>query len=449
MTRIHFGSNNFDWCGQWRRIECTQDLLIGSKHMADLCLLCATRPRHVRLQCGHLFACAECVQKIRQCAMCRNPITAVYDINNAASQSESSEGGYVSSGSGTYRSKETCINQDCWSEASKWFACLDCARQSRPVRLALCAECGVRPPTCPHCRQACADDRDRMRDSESSGDSPRWVAEAVVAQHLDRQAEDGIAGFTTPRRNVDSDAVYPSEANPGPLQCLDRLAMKAVVDMCVHHNCIVEIADNNSQLVDRPKLALEVGRRCIMALHAHDCRKCNCVILAPTVPMVKQRSKVAQEFESLGVKTKFVIAGDSVDAWTASSWTNVLEQNDVLITTPQLFRECLNLGHMVLSRFCALIVEDCQLCHGGHAYARIFSEHYASRTTGIRVLGLTHDLVNRKITEVDQKLRADDMASLMQCQVLDLSQILSDVLLDVQCAREVLLTIYRRIESQA
>ena len=51
--------------------------------MPELCLLCMQRRPDVRLQCGHLYACVDCIKLNIRCGICREPIsivTSVWDV---------------------------------------------------------------------------------------------------------------------------------------------------------------------------------------------------------------------------------------------------------------------------------------------------------------------------------------------------------------------------------
>ena len=142
--------------------------------------------------------------------------------------------------------------------------------------------------------------------------------------------------------------------------------------------------------------------------------------------MVRQRFEVAKEFEALGIRTEFVIGTADVDKWLESNWQGKVNEIDILITTPQLFLDTLNAGHLKLSIFCALIVEECQHCSGRHPYARIFEQHYAHlQSPELRVLGLSGCLVKQKLKTTEEKQRAKkQMERLMQCEVVDIMKLL-------------------------
>ena len=118
--------------------------------MSRLCVVCEHRPREVRLQCGHIFACSDCLRELPSCAICRQPISAGYYVQSVPTGPGAPTGGYVSSGSETYASVEWkhCSADGCDREATCRFNCPACVvagdpTSSRPqsscVLCALCA----------------------------------------------------------------------------------------------------------------------------------------------------------------------------------------------------------------------------------------------------------------------------------------------------------------------
>ena len=125
---------------------------------SELCMICMCQPREIRLCCGHLFACAECLSKLSTCALCREPITTGYYVKPPLVDDENSlaAAGYISSGSETYASMDDrkCCVQDCAHEATHWFHCSRCEATGESVSRYLCSQCLVEW-TCPVCRQPC------------------------------------------------------------------------------------------------------------------------------------------------------------------------------------------------------------------------------------------------------------------------------------------------------
>ena len=128
---------------------------------SELCMICMCQPREIRLCCGHLFACAECLSKLTTCALCREPITTGYYVQSPPVDDENSlvAAGYISSGSETYASMDDwkCSGPDCGHEATHRVHCSRCATTDGPVSRYLCNQCLVEW-TCPVCQQPCGEE---------------------------------------------------------------------------------------------------------------------------------------------------------------------------------------------------------------------------------------------------------------------------------------------------
>ena len=169
-------------------------------------------------------------------------------------------------------------------------------------------------------------------------------------------------------------------------------------------------------------IALEFCRACIEATPSYP----KVVILAPSVPMVRQRFESTREFARL--KPCVVIGSAEVDTWGRSEWQGTMSNHNVLITTPQLFLDTLDKGRLQLSLFTALVVEECQHCSGRHPYARIFRAHYSRRQSAdhLRVLGLARCLVKRKVKAPEERHQViSRIEKLMRCQLVNISEMVT------------------------
>lgn len=468
------------------------------------CLVCESRPRSVRLQCGHIFACAECVEQLTSCAICREPISASYNIGGGASTSSRAAagdggsdgrasdahgsggdsiyprstahtgrdlldgGGYVSSGSETYRSVGRHMCCACGHLVATFRAA--CC-EPRVDRQELCDTCAS-AWSCSHCGRTSAD-LPRLS-SGSSGSQPlasndpsasgSSVSSASPrhAASLDQEAcfycsAPATMRFCCPdckgpgdkvgrgtymlccaclllkacrychRKPGEGDAVPDSDAESPELS----EAANAVIGRCVEQkqNTIWEVAEGGAE---KTHVALEVSRRCLEA--SKDNRKA--VLLAPTVPIVKQHAEVAEKYHQLRIC--HVVGSSKVDMWELAEWTDLVEKHDLLITTPQLFLDVLDLRHLSFSAFCVLIFDECHHCTGAsHPMARVIREHYFRRypatVSAIRirsdsgqkpcVLGMSGNLVKRKKVK-DAKEREKAIKKLekaMDSQVMPVS----------------------------
>jgi hypothetical protein len=378
-----------------------------------LCLVCSTRPREVRVQCGHLFACTKCIEGLSICVICRKPIYANYNIRHTAggsasgsanelgrgydrgAGSESDRGsgsdsqqpgegigvrsspalaGYISSGSETFVDivQKPCLI--CNQPATLRFSCsclgegLQAASQAKLI--VVCATCAA-SLLCPNCsrRASLGTDFEELSirtSSRSSGSSAR----------SDKQEYDLM---------LDSHDVMspPSEV---------------LATHCASENTIIELPTNRMQL------AAEVCRLCLRSQsHGKAVVDSKAVVVAATVPLVRQHAQVIRQVTSLRAKT--VIGNAEVEAWTWKQWSEAMCEVDVLVTTPQLFLDSLDAKSVKLDTFCVLVVDECQLCSGSHPFARIFREHYSllQPRGQIRVLGLSQKLVRSKWKATPEK----------------------------------------------
>ena len=141
-------------------------------------------------------------------------------------------------------------------------------------------------------------------------------------------------------------------------------------------------------------LAAEVSRLC---LEQSVGQAGKAVIIAPTVPLVKQYSEIVEHLSAFRVQ--FVIGDATVDAWLQQGWHDVMSKTDILLTPPQLFLEALDAAYVALRAFCLVVVAECQYCSGNHPFAKIFATHYnrVCPVGQIRGLGLSRGLVMRKV----------------------------------------------------
>ena len=148
-------------------------------------------------------------------------------------------------------------------------------------------------------------------------------------------------------------------------------------------------------------IALEVSKRYLEATM----RNRKAVFLAPTVPTVRQIFQVAEQFGEL--RACHVIGSSTVDAWEKEQWETHLHEKDLLVTTPQLFLDTLGANSIDLSLFGVLVLHECQHCSGSHPFAKLFSDHYVSPGCQgeMRVLGLSRNLVKRKVKEPTERQR--------------------------------------------
>ena len=384
--------------------------------MPTECLICADRLSEVRVQCGHLFACAECVERIPNCAICRRPITASYNVRHTASARGSAQSGYISSGSESFaKLDEPCSN--CSRPARFMFSCSapfcssdDAASSSSPPsRMMVCSACAD-SCACPFCGTlASPDDFTELSGSISSAlDDLSGGSETASLDSSDSSgplADAGTPESTAPPPLTDDLRLPESLAAKVPS------ALLALIKLCECQNAILELPRRSFQIQveewaipAKTVLAAAVSTRCVSAIDFP--RKA--VVVAPTVPIVSQYLVTARHWEAL--RARSIIGNAEVDLWGRAEWQAAVGETSFLVTTPQLFLEALDAKKLELNAFCVLVVDECQHCAGSHhPFAKIFSEHYRkARQAGwsIRVLGLSERLVKRKVKDEAEREEA-------------------------------------------
>ena len=453
-----------------------------SKHEADeeadpdrhLCIICDIRPREIRVQCGHLFGCSLCMKHVSRCAICMGEITATYNIQGT---SDSSGGGYISSGSDTYAGGLDDVCCACSKRSRFRFDCSECMRG----HIVLCEEC-VHGWWCPSClRPGSEEDFVARADSpQSSGSScppdpsvstragsssvqspleelsrslrprsprtqpprprsPRTpplaasglqpVAKAAASglQPADGSqrfaasvpftvdvAQTGEHSFRFTHANAEWPLVTDLKILPLPAWH-ESPVMSESMEMIVRECCHTNTIFELVDNVEDPSID-----RGVLSLEV--CKRCiaiskchpKAIILAPTVPMARQIMESATEFGCL--RCQCVIGNAKVDSWGEEEWKCRVSDNDVIITQPQLFLDALDKEFLHLSAFCLMVIEECQHCSGHHPFARIFKRHYIRTSDHIRILGLSSCIVKpKKINSAERWKAIENMTRLMCC----------------------------------
>ena len=103
----------------------------------------------------------------------------------------------------------------------------------------------------------------------------------------------------------------------------------------------------------------------------------------------------------------------------------MVEQNDILLITPQLFLDAMNAQHLWMGQFCALAFDQCEHCithlksdsAHSHPYSKIVSNH---ATKWCHMLGLCTQLFKRKVKDpAEQNVAVKRLAKALHANVLD------------------------------
>lgn len=171
-----------------------------------------------------------------------------------------------------------------------------------------------------------------------------------------------------------------------------------IADECVKSNTILALSsvcdDNGLGSLDQAAKEFVVLRFCRLCIDTALVGAKKACILAPTAPKVKEYNDAAMRTPGL-LLTQSIIGTADVDVWERKDWRDVVEQNDLLICTPQLFFDALRSEHIAMGEFCAIAFDECQHCIGTHPMAKIVSK-YAGKPGHLRVLGVGRQLFTRK-----------------------------------------------------
>jgi hypothetical protein len=86
------------------------------------------------------------------------------------------------------------------------------------------------------------------------------------------------------------------------------------------------------------------------------------------------------------MRVQYITALSDVDAWGRTEWQAMVEQNDILLITPQLFLDAVTAQHLFMGQFCALAFDQCQHCIGSDEIVHADSHPHTK---------IVHDHVNR------------------------------------------------------
>ena len=162
-----------------------------------------------------------------------------------------------------------------------------------------------------------------------------------------------------------------------------------IADECVKSNTILLLGSLDQALGSLDQAAKEfvVLRFCRLCIDTALVGAKKACILAPFVSKAKEYKAAAMGTPGL-LRTQLIIGTDDVDVWKRKDWRDAVEQNDVLICTPQLFFDALRSEHIAMGEFCAIAFDECQHCIGSGPMAKIVSKYVGKPGQNLRVLGL-------------------------------------------------------------
>ena len=205
--------------------------------------------------------------------------------------------------------------------------------------------------------------------------------------------------FAAPRRPLRLHKTFCSRHRGARFSLKVLRSLWRIVDECVKSNTILALSsvcdDNGLGSLDQAVKEFVVLRFCRLCINTALVGAKKACILAPTVPMVKEYNAAAMRTPGL-LLTQLIIGTADVDVWERKDWRDVVEQNDLLICTPQLFFDALRSEHIAMDMFCAIAFDECQHCIGSSPMAQIVAKYLGKPGQNLRVLGLGIQLFRRK-----------------------------------------------------
>ncbi|XP_063947004.1 endoribonuclease Dicer homolog 3a-like isoform X1 [Daucus carota subsp. sativus] len=141
------------------------------------------------------------------------------------------------------------------------------------------------------------------------------------------------------------------------------------------------------------------------------------LFLAPTVALVHQQYKFIKDNTELEVDEYYGAKG--VDFWDAGSWEKEIDQNDVMVMTPQILLDALRKAFLKFGIICLLIFDECHHATRKHPYAKLMEEFYHNSEDKPKVFGMTASPVIKKgVSSVnDSEHQISELESILDSQI--------------------------------
>ncbi|EFN54011.1 hypothetical protein CHLNCDRAFT_58365 [Chlorella variabilis] len=202
----------------------------------------------------------------------------------------------------------------------------------------------------------------------------------------DRLRSLGGAFIKQAKRRISEEELRRKAAGVGPApQALRGYQQRAVTLAATGRNMIV-VGDTGSG-----KTVIAVARAVDMTLADPSART---VFLAPTVQLVQQQTAVFLSYPSFSSGALRATGRTSDNPVAPRDWQRLLEDNHVVVMTPQLFLNMLNAGAAHFHQISLLVVDECHHAQADHPVNKVMRHNRSSaRTT--QVLGLTASPASR------------------------------------------------------
>ncbi|PIA43114.1 hypothetical protein AQUCO_02000511v1 [Aquilegia coerulea] len=134
------------------------------------------------------------------------------------------------------------------------------------------------------------------------------------------------------------------------------------------------------------------------------------IFLAPTVNLVNQQYEVIEFHTNLKVKQYFGALG--VDEWDLKGWNKQVQEQDVMVMTPQILLDALRKAFFSLNVVSLMVFDECHRATGNHPYAKIMKEFYHKSANKPKIFGMTASPVIKK--GVSSAIDCEDQISTLE-----------------------------------
>ncbi|KAL5783548.1 hypothetical protein ACOSP7_008577 [Xanthoceras sorbifolium] len=141
------------------------------------------------------------------------------------------------------------------------------------------------------------------------------------------------------------------------------------------------------------------------------------IFLAPTVHLVHQQYDVININSNFKVGEYYGAIG--VDEWNLNCWEKEINQNDVLVMTPQILLDALRKAFLRLEMVCFIVFDECHHATGNHPYTKIMKDFYHKSNHKPKIFGMTASPVVRKgvSSAMDCEVQISELESILDSQI--------------------------------
>uniref|UniRef100_A0A0G4GKX8 Helicase ATP-binding domain-containing protein n=1 Tax=Chromera velia CCMP2878 TaxID=1169474 RepID=A0A0G4GKX8_9ALVE len=142
------------------------------------------------------------------------------------------------------------------------------------------------------------------------------------------------------------------------------------------------------------------------------------LFIVPTRALVKQQARSCRE-QCMRTPPPRVIelCGSKADDLDGSQWRSIMDQNEVLVGTAEIFRKALvGRGFVACDEFSLVIFDECHNAVGGSPMASLMRDAFNKKAHTARVLGLTASFINGSIKNPEKK--REGMEGLLQATII-------------------------------